>query len=402
MMIEEPETAPGTASNANPGLSPRTSQFDDEVEFRRIRMLFVRRWKTVAAAIIVGTAAAFAITSVQPQQYEAVVPLVLSGPPAAVGSSNASNVRMLLTAPALLQEVAASTGDEGGVRAIDVDAVFVDPVPQTAFVRLRVRMDDPTRTARVAQMLAVRGAELSRKVRTEPLEAAPEANDARVDGARAALDRAESNLLEFRRQSQIEILRRDIESRLDQRATAQSIEWEIERERARLAAALEEVERYTGRMKAGEGAEGSTEPEVVSASVLLEAFARTAAESRIRLAELEQTRRQLAGTIKGDPQRLDDLYRNELQLKRLEQEYELARQVYETEAERARREGGSISVPMIKLVEESVPAAHPVPRERLRLIGLAMVLSFLFGLALVILLELFGAGRRSSEEASRS
>jgi len=379
------------------------SDFDDDVDFSRIRALFVRRWKTVAATVLVGTAASFVITGLRPRQFEAVVPLVLSGSPAAVGSSNAPSVRMLLTSPALLEEVVAGVEEGQDTRRIDPGDVFVDPVPQTSFVRLRVRQNDPDRAAHVAQVLAARGAELSRKLSAEPFEAVPNANGARLEAARAALDAAESRLLAFRRESQIEVLRRDIKIRLDQRATAQTLDWEIQRERARLAAALDELEGEPGDGKlASPERPGATSPG--RSDALLEAFARAAAESRTRIAELEQARRQLAGSVKEEISPLQDLYRRELQLKRLEQEYELARRAYETEAVRARQGDAPtpVSVPMFKVVEDSAPEALLVPRERLRLVALAMLLSFLIGLALVILLELAEGPRQTDERASRA
>jgi uncharacterized protein involved in exopolysaccharide biosynthesis len=79
---------------------------------------------------------------------------------------------------------------------------------------------------------------------------------------------------------------------------------------------------------------------------------------------------------------LDELYRRELELTRLQTEYDIARQKYFDAA----RTASSLAVPEIHLVEKAVPAGQPVPTDRLRrfLLGLAIALLVAIGLAFAV------------------
>lgn len=377
MMIDSRDDRPVHPDGSGPVSSEPAAGRD--LDLAALLRVFARRWKVVAGTVVIATALSLAAVSLQPRTFEAVVPLLLSGPVPAVGASMAPSIRTVLTGPVLLAEVAAQAQSPH----VHPDDVFVDPVPNTPFVRLRVHDRDPQRASTIAFLLGERIVASSRKFREDAVKP-PDRR--RLDQADAELRASEQELVEFRQESNIELLRREQEIRLQQQADAIKLDVEIEAERARLDEALE---RLDGSVK-GDGASGASS----------QADARVAAESRGRLAALERRRARTRAARDLEGKGRAELYRRELQLRRLEHQYELARGAYFTEFARVRRPepGGAASAPVIDLVEGTAPPAYPVGRDRLRLTLLVVVSSFLLGVALVILLELVSwrvpAGRR--------
>jgi len=347
---------PTDASN-DPVITPASA--DRDLDLATLRRIFARRWKVVAGTVVIATGLALGLTALQPEKFEAAVPLLLSGPIPAVGSSPAASVRMLLTAPVLLAEAAAQTP---GTR-IEPEDVFVDPVPNTPFVRVRVHDRDPERASAIAHHLSERAVAASRKLREEAFKPTGPADLSRLKLADAELRNAEQRLLEFRQESNIELLRREQEIRLEQQAGMIKLDIAIEAERARLAA----LDRPAS-----------------------QADARVAAESRGRLAALERQRARTRAARDLESKGRQELYRRELELRRLEQDYDLVRSSYATELARVRQVEPTVTpaIPLLELVERTAPPAYPVDRDRLRLTLLVLVSSFLLGVALVILMEL--------------
>lgn len=299
------------------------------LDFAALQRIFARRWKVVAGTVAIVTGVTLAVISLLPTRYEAAVPLLLAGPIPPVGSSAAASVRTLVTGPVLLAEVAAqSPGPQ-----IQPDDVFVDPVPNTPFVRLRVHDRDPQRASAIARQLGERVVALSRQLRTEAFKSDTPVDRTRLDAADAQLREAETRLVELQLQSNIERLRREQEVRLDRHEAA------LKRQvQAAPPPATQDV----------------------------------------------------------DTKARQELYRRELELKRVEEEYELARSAYITELARVKQIDApdSASIPLAELVEGTAPPASPVARDRVRLTLLAFAASFLLGVALVVLIELLsGRGR---------
>jgi uncharacterized protein involved in exopolysaccharide biosynthesis len=298
-----------------------------DLDMVALRRLFARRWKVVAGTVAVITGLTLAAISLLPATFEAAVPLLLSGPVPPVGSSPAASVRTLLTGPVLLAEVAAQVSGP----PIQPDDVFVDPVPNTPFVRIRVHDHDPQRASAIARQLGERAVAASRQLRAQAFKSDTPADRSQLEAALAELRNAEERMVEFQLQSNIDLLRREDEIRL-------------------------------GRQALG------TRPQAPAA--------RPAAE------DPETKSRQ-------------ELYRAELAFKRIEEEYELARSAYITELARVKQVDAPVtSIPLVEIVEGEAPPAYPVGRDRVRLTLLAFAASLLLGVALVVLIELLAGGVR--------
>jgi uncharacterized protein involved in exopolysaccharide biosynthesis len=322
MMIQRPDdrlAAPHASGGA--GLRSHDHPAGD-LDFAALRRIFARRWKVVAGTVAIVTGLTLAVISLLPTRFEAAVPLLLSGPIPPVGSSPAASVRTLLTGPVLLADVAAQVPGP----QIRPDDVFVDPVPNTPFVRVRVHDGDPQRASAIARLLGERVVAESRQLRARAFKSSGPTDRSRLDAAEAELQRMEDRLVEFQLQSNLEL------------------RWREREQDTRVA-----------RRPAGA---------VPPASNSAETTARR------------------------------ELYRAELGLKRLEEEYQLARSAYITELARVKQIDApdSAAIPLVELVEGTAPPAAPVGRDRVRLTLLAFAASFLLGVAFVVLIELL-AGR---------
>lgn len=301
---------------------------DGGLEFRSLARPLARWWKLVLATILLGFAASTAFVLRMPQLYDASTILALSGPPPPAGSATAAQVRAIITTPSALANAAAVSNVEPA--ALTSGAVFVDPMPQTAFVRLRVRHRDPAGAARLADALAREAVERSRSLREQGRE--QQTGEAvRIKDAYAAWQAADQTVLDFRSRARIEVLGAEVSAELRAPQSAPSV-----RPRA----------------------------------------------------------------LPGDAavnDKLDELYRRELELTRHRTEAEIARLRY-LDAARLANTTTSLAVPQIFLAEPKIPPGQPVPRERLSKIVLGAGISFLLAILLPFLIE---GGRRSFTSAAR-
>jgi uncharacterized protein involved in exopolysaccharide biosynthesis len=284
MMIQRPDdrlAAPHASGGA--GLRSHDHPAGD-LDFAALRRIFARRWKVVAGTVAIVTGLTLAVISL------------------------------------LLADVAAQVPGP----QIRPDDVFVDPVPNTPFVRVRVHDGDPQRASAIARLLGERVVAESRQLRARAFKSSGPTDRSRLDAAEAELQRMEDRLVEFQLQSNLELRWREQDTRVARRPA------------------------------------GAVPPASNSA---------------------ETTARR-------------ELYRAELGLKRLEEEYQLARSAYITELARVKQIDApdSAAIPLVELVEGTAPPAAPVGRDRVRLTLLAFAASFLLGVAFVVLIELL-AGR---------
>jgi uncharacterized protein involved in exopolysaccharide biosynthesis len=170
-----------------------------------------RWWKLVLAVLLFGIMASAALVLRMPQLYDASTLLALSGAPAPPGAATAINVRAIITTPSALANAAAVAHVERA--ALTNEAVFVDPMPQTAFVRLRVRQRDASVAARLADALAREAVQRSRALREQGQE--PQTMDeVRVNDALAAWRAADQTVVDFRSRARIEVLAAEVAAAL--------------------------------------------------------------------------------------------------------------------------------------------------------------------------------------------
>ncbi len=179
---------------------------EDDIDLGWLWNTLVRRWRLLLVTIVVGTSITAALVLMSPPRYEAVATLVVRGS-AASPSANANAVRNVLTASAVRGSVNATLDSEQFRISLDTGSIHVDPVVGTTLVRLRVQAIDAAAAARAAALLAERGAAAARDMREKALTTARPALDVDVEAAAKRLEGLEQRLLEFRRQSRIEVPR---------------------------------------------------------------------------------------------------------------------------------------------------------------------------------------------------
>jgi hypothetical protein len=365
---------PATSARHAP-VERRHVSTDDEIDLGWLWGALARRWRLLTAVAILGSGLTAALVLLSPPLYEATATLVVSRP-AASASSNANAVRSVFTSSSVLTKVTKSLEAEQLHASLSAGSILVDPVAGTPLVRLRVQTHDPGAASRAAVLLIEHGAAAAREMRAKALDTARPMLDADVDAAAKQLEAAEQRLLEFRRQARIEVLESQIQGQLAARRAADAIDGDLQRERARLQAATTE-------MKDLQRPDASRQDQQAA---LLSALARIAAESRITISALETAKRH-AGNNGGEMKSLDELYRRQIELKRMERQLGIAEQAYAAHAARSSQANAMAEVPLIESGDSTLGTATSIGRDVSRKLALGSVLSLLIGVGLVVVRE---------------
>jgi uncharacterized protein involved in exopolysaccharide biosynthesis len=365
---------PATASR-RPPIERRHASTDDEIDLGWLWGALARRWRLLIAVVVLGTGLTAAPVLLSPPLYEATATLLVPGP-AASASSNANAVRNVFTSSSVLDKVTKALEAEQLHASLSAGSVLADPVAGTPLVRLRVQTHDPAAASRAAALLTEHGAVAAREMRAKALETARPLLDTDVDAAAKHLEAAEQRFLEFRRQARIEVLESEIQGQLAARRAVDAIDGDLLRERARLQAA-------TGEMKELQRPAPARQDQQAA---LMTAVARIAAESRIAISALETAKKQ-AGGDDGVTKSLDELYRRQTELKRMERQLEVAEQAYAAQLARSHQSDAMAAVPLIESAESTIGPATSIGRDVSRKLALGGVLSLLVGVALVVFRE---------------
>lgn len=401
--LEQPVSTRGQL--AGPGTSTQhqsemgASRFDDEIEVTWLLRALWRWWWLGATCTLAGGVLGFLIASRTPVLYEASVTLVL--PKAATGGESpptAPSVRTLVTQPSVVGDVLRSTKRDTTITpAAFVNRVVVDEIPNTNLLRLRIRDEDPIRAAQTAKLLADRAVVLSQRLGSETSASVGEQLKQQLEGAAARLNEAQQRLLDFQRRSQIELLRKDVETLLEQRREAPRLALEADGERALLKTVEEELAKRKRTLATstasskplvtpGDSGRSLRQLEPDDGDAVYTALDRQVAASRARLAMLEQMRSKLNPVLSA-PQLtpLNELYAREMQLARLETARDVTERVYTDlaaryEQVRADASGGG---PRLHVLDPVISPGQPLPRGRLRKTALGLFAGLLVGLAAI-------------------
>ena len=117
--------------------------------------------------------------------------------------------------------------------------VDIDAIPDTAIIRVAVRLRDPEVLVRLANRYADAVVELAQRMSQEEMVYTKDRIKLEADAAQQRLAQSVDALKTFQRRTQIELLRKDVDSLLVGRPDALALSVQIEGERAR----LQQVER---------------------------------------------------------------------------------------------------------------------------------------------------------------
>jgi uncharacterized protein involved in exopolysaccharide biosynthesis len=446
------------SSTLRPG--NRYADYDAEIDIGRYLLALWRQRLLIAGATIVCGVLAFVVSSMSKLTYEATAQLIVSRSTFGETNQPPQQAVSITSFRAMLdnQAVAAETVKEFGldkapfgltVSSLLGGIVSSEVVPGTDVITVKVRLPDPALAARVANAFAERAVKLAERLSQEDVGVARSTIKSQVDEAAVRLNEARARLETFKKAAQLDLMQADVTSLLNQRSELVTLMVDIESEKARLKSAEDELakqepnrnartvldvggaldklsEQERARQKADQGPPNANardrakqtaedrdfgvRSDAISPYVdpVYEILRQQVATSRIRLAGLERRRSEMIRSLKLDaPQlaRLSEMYSRQLEMERLETDYDLARDAYMNASTRygeARLQGVASSARLQQL-DTAVPPDQPVSRHRLRNAVIGLAAGLLVSALAVIALEMvtaLGAARSSSSPSA--
>jgi uncharacterized protein involved in exopolysaccharide biosynthesis len=236
-----------------------------------------------------------------------------------------------------------------------------------------------------------------------------------LEQSQKRLSQAEQRLESFKRQAQLELLRKDVDALLGQRGALLALLVDIQAEKARLSQAeallkgkekIETLKRSIdtdpAAMEAarrGAGDSGSVLPLQLRnefVNPVYESLDQVIATSQTRLAGLEKQKSELVDVrrLDADQQaKLTLLYEREMELSRLQTEYDLSKEVYVDVAKRyeqARLQVAGRSA-QLQVMDSALPPDRAISPRVLRNTAAALVLGFMLTVIGVLFQSAVGA-----------
>ena len=401
---------------------------DDELDLYWYAGAILRRWPYVVAATLAGAVAAFAYATSRPVLYEAVTTLMISYPTAVRADMTPQAFTPIVRNASAAAQVVAEMKQASPAIQLTPQALLnglsVDSPTGTNVLNVRVRLPEPGIAADASRRLSDKAIALTKSLSESKGTAVQEQLKQHLDTAAKRLAVAEQELLTFQQHAQVDVLNSDAQAMLRERSDLLKLVISIESEKARLAAAEEELKRQEPVLSSGSRAIGTEsalrrqitavaaagqrpstsvtddpaqtpmtpigpDPRDPLVNPVYQMLGFQIATSRTRLAALEQERRQVVEVKKLGGEaftRLSELYRRSSDLARRQSTFDLAKRVhselavrYEESRTRALGDG-----PQLQLVDAAVTPDQPVSRGRGRL----MIVGALTGLLAMSLVAL--------------
>jgi succinoglycan biosynthesis transport protein ExoP len=385
--------------------------YDDTIDLAKyVLMLWRHRLPIVVGALLCGLAA-FVVNELTPPTYEATAKLIVT-PPKTGAVNDSTPTLSVATFRALVenQSLGAAIVDEFGLNkephrvtpdAFVARCVRVEAIRDTNVIVVKVRLWDRDLAARVANRLARAAVQLAQQLNQDETVSARDILEAQLGQSKKRLDQAEQRLEEFRRKAQIELLRKDVDALLGQRGALLALLVEIQAEQARLSQAEAQlanrgridtlkrsIDTDPAAMEAarrGSNDAGTVLPLQLRNEFInpvYESLDQVIAASRTRLAGLQKQKSELIDVRKLDRDqqaKLSLLYQQEMELSRLQTEYDLSRAVYvdvATRNEQIRLQVAGRSA-QLQVMDAALPPGRPVSPRVLRNTAAALVLGFM-------------------------
>ena len=337
---------------SNQALDPGARQSSEPVFVREAHQLmrhylgFVRRhWPIFIALPLAAAATAVIVTVQQPRRYEATAKVMAIGdaPPATYLPflQNHSVADQAIRSSKIADPV------DGLTPAELQSAIRVEVIRNTNVVAVAVTLRDPEKASALANQIAMAGLDLARRTKNlGPAIAIRDLLRARADEARASLERAADRVVQHRKKTQIDVLRKSMDAIFDERGQLSEISHSIDEERSRLIRAQADlaslsridalrrtIDESTLVAEATRVAAAANSPDIRSVAGVqiradevnrvYDAVNRQIAAARVELADLQRHRDQLvkaAELTPDDAKKLSQVYAVEDELSRLELE----------------------------------------------------------------------------------
>jgi uncharacterized protein involved in exopolysaccharide biosynthesis len=403
-------TAPGVAD----AWQAPAASVEGELDLSRYVRVLQRGWKFIVAGIVIGGLSGIGASLLRSTQYEAVTTISIENP----NPQSAATFRALLQGSTIVADSVHELGLDQTPHNVTPQAFLsqhlqIEPLPGTNLVRVRVKLQDPAKAAAASRLLAGKAVELHRRMATTGTGTRTEQLKTAMGAAAQRLLTTETELLRYRSDKQVEVLKKDTDAMLAQRGDLLRLQIDIESEKARLASAEREIAKQQPVLEAPDArSDPSTSPSArrlvgesdaaVNSRAFLnpgyQALAIQIATSQTSLAALERQRseaqaRKLGGARFGE---LNELYRREIEMARLEGDYDVAKRVYGDLSLRYEQSKIETASGVVQIVDAAVPPTDPLPTRRLESIALGMSA----GLLLSALATLVAASGRQPAYAS--
>jgi hypothetical protein len=213
---------------------------EEELNLGRYVASLRRHWLVLFLGVFVGGVAGFAGASLRPVIYEGVTTIVIGRSESVIATATS---RALLENRTVAAEMLAEIGSSLSPEVFVTSLLTVEQVPSTNVMKVRVKFDDAAKAAQASRALSQKAVELNRRVASEEGSAVRGQLKGLLDQAADRLKTAEAEYLQYEDQAQVELLKRDTERMIAERGDLLRLRIDIETERARLAAAEQEIKK---------------------------------------------------------------------------------------------------------------------------------------------------------------
>jgi polysaccharide biosynthesis transport protein len=401
---------PEASEDSRTRSSPRHDRAEEEDLETVWYVVAVRRWGVlILLCAIAAGAVGFWYAGRRPVMYQGVTTLLVVPPSQPTGAQiNPATFRAIVENATLASQVI----DELKLPNMTAQsflerALTVEEIRGTNIVKVKVTLGDPRLAADTSRLLAQKAIGLTRQITQHEGASIQDQLKNYLNDAQGRLRTAEKDLLTYKQSAQVDLIKGDTDAQLKDRGVLGDLVVNIEAERARLAAAEAEIKRQqpllsAPRKPAAEDAlQRSSTGEVASQQLDLtnpyvnpvyQTLDFQIATSRTKIAALVRQRDELVNGRKvggKELAQLSELYRRQIELARLQANFDLATRVYGDLAvkyEQSRTQPlGNIA--QLQVVDAALPPEYPVSRKRLQSAMFGSAAGFIAAALLALLWE---------------
>ena len=211
---------------------------EEELNLGRYIAILRRYWLGLFVGVLVGAAAGVLSATLRPQLYEGVTTILIGRSNSVVATATSrAFLENRTVAAVMLAEIGSNLSPEDFV----TNHLTVEQVPSTNVIKVRARLEDAIKAAQASRVLSEKAVELNRRVASDEGSAVSGQLKLLLDQAADRLKTAEGEYVRYEDQAQVELLKRDTERMIAERGELLRLRIDIETERARLAAAEQEI-----------------------------------------------------------------------------------------------------------------------------------------------------------------
>lgn len=204
------------------------------------------RWKLAVASVALGGAVGFWYASLQPLMFQGITTLLVVPPAQPTGAQiNPATFQAIVENATLASQVIdeLKLQDTITLQAFLDRALTVEEIRGTNIVRVKVTLPDPKMAAEASHRLAQKAILLTQQVSQQEGVSIQDQLKHHLNDAQDRLQKAQQELVAYKQHAQVDLIKEDTDAMLKERGDLLQLVVDIEAERARLAAAEQEIKR---------------------------------------------------------------------------------------------------------------------------------------------------------------